>query len=412
MPRRMNVFGKEFQMPSHDDRHGPKRGLARGGLMVALCSLVVNCASLGSSGPSTADIQRADQASNGLSAQIKIVNLDEAMARRVIASGATRLLSDVLGDGLPFGAVIGKGDVLDVSIWEAPPAALFGSVQADPRAQGSNSTARATGMPEQMVGIDGQVSLPFIGRISVAGRTTSQVERDIAARLKGIAHQPQVLVRVSRNATADVTVVGDVVNSARIPLTPKGERLLDIIATAGGVKQPVGKTTIQVARRGVVAALPLEKIINDPSQNIRLEADDVVTALFQPFSFIALGASGNNAEIPFEGTGITLAQALGRVGGLRDERANPRGVFIFRLEDPAAFDPEVRPTLRTTPAGKVPVIYRVDLKNPGSFFIAQDFPIRNHDIVYVSNAPGADLQKFVSIVSSMAFSIVGIRNSL
>jgi polysaccharide export outer membrane protein len=64
----------------------------------------------------------------------------------------------------------------------------------------------------------------------------------------------------------------------------------------------------------------------------------VVTALFQPYSFTALGATGANAEIAFEATGITLAQALGRAGGLQDQRADVRGAFLFRLEDPRALD--------------------------------------------------------------------------
>jgi len=58
------------------------------------------------------------------------------------------------------------------------------------------------------------------------------------------------------------------------------------------------------------------------------------------------------------------------------------------------------------------VIYRVDLSNPATFFVAQSFPIRNRDVLYVSNAPLADLQKFVSIVSSMAFSLIAIPNAI
>jgi polysaccharide export outer membrane protein len=56
-----------------------------------------------------------------------------------------------------------------------------------------------------------------------------------------------------------------------------------------------------------------------------LHPDDVVTALYQPYSFTALGAVGRNAEIDFEGTGLTLTQALGRIGGLRDDRADIKG---------------------------------------------------------------------------------------
>ena len=87
-------------------------------------------------------------------------------------------------------------------------------------------------------------------------------------------------------------------------------------------------------------------------------------------------------------------------------------MFIFRLEDPAALDPAVAATARRTPDGRIPVIYRVDLSNPATFFVAQSFPIRNRDVLYVSNAPLADLQKFVSIVSSMAFSVIEMTNSI
>lgn len=377
-----------------------------------LMLLLTGCASLGSSGPSTQNVKAAGTDSLALARQIKIVALDDVAAQRAIAAMRAETLASTLGDGVPFGARIGKGDVLDISIWEAPPAALFGSALGDPRLTSSPSNARGSALPEQMVDTAGQITVPFVGQLLAAGKTPFQVEREIVSRLTGLAHQPQVIVRVVRNATANVTVVGDVASSTRVALTPKGERLLDIIASAGGVRQPVGKTTIRVSRGERVASLPLEQIIADPAQNIRMQSDDVVTALFQPYSFTALGAVGNNAEVPFEGTGISLAQALGRIGGLRDERADARGVFIFRLEDRTALDPAIAIGAQATPDGKIPVIYRVDLKNPASFFVAQGFPVRNHDVLYVSNAPAADLQKFVNIVSQMAFSIVGVANSL
>jgi polysaccharide export outer membrane protein len=178
------------------------------------------------------------------------------------------------------------------------------------------------------------------------------------------------------------------------------------------VKQPIGKVTIQISRGGRVAYMPLEAVIRDPAQNIRLEANDVVTALYQPFSFTALGQTGSSAEVPFESTGLTLAQALGRVGGLKDDRANVRGAFIFRLEDPAALDPTVAATARRTPDGRIPVIYRIDLSNPTTFFAAQSFPVRDKDILYVSAAPLSDFQRFFGMVSSMTFSLIGLSNAI
>lgn len=380
-------------------------------LSVLVCSTILSgCALKSGAGPSTGAVVKAD--SEALAgADIKIIDVTDEVARRVYASAQASQLSETLGDGTPVGSIVGKGDVLDIAIWEAPPAALFGSAGGASILTSSDSTARGTSLPDQMVDSDGRIVIPFIGQVQAAGRTPQQISRDIVKRLTGMAHQPQVIVRVAQNATTNVTIVGDVANSTRIPLTAKGERVLDILASAGGVKQPVGKTVIQITRGAEVASTPLETIIKDPRQNIRLQPDDVVTALFQPYSFTALGATGANAEIPFEATGITLAQALGRAGGLQDQRADVRGAFLFRLEDPRALDTAVVAGSRTTPDGKVPVIYRIDMKNPATFFAAQSFPVRNKDVIYVSNAPLADFQKFVGVVSSLVYPILAINNA-
>jgi polysaccharide export outer membrane protein len=131
----------------------------------------------------------------------------------------------------------------------------------------------------------------------------------------------------------------------------------------------------------------------------------VITALFQPLSFTALGATGKNEEIPFEAQGITLAQALGRAGGLLDNRSNPQGIFLFRLEAEGALDWPRKPAA-TTPDGLVPVVYRIDLKDPASYFVMQGFPVLNKDVLYVSNAPAAELQKFLNVVFTIAYPVI------
>jgi polysaccharide export outer membrane protein len=375
------------------------------------------CASLGGSGPSAGAVKSASKEAVS-KAQIQVVEVTDDVARRVLTAARGNLFSQTPGDAPPAGTVIGPGDVLTVSIWEAPPAVLFGSTtnfgatDASAVLASAAGTGLKTSLPEMMVDDRGQIKVPFAGVIMAAGRSPREVEREITARLAGKAHDPQVSVQISSNASANVTVVGDLATNGRVPLTPKGERLLDVLASVGGVKQPIGKVTIQISRGGRVAYMPLEAVIRDPAQNIRLEANDVVTALYQPFSFTALGQTGSSAEVPFESTGLTLAQALGRVGGLKDDRANVRGAFIFRLEDPAALDPTVAATARRTPDGRIPVIYRIDLSNPTTFFAAQSFPVRDKDILYVSAAPLSDFQRFFGMVSSMTFSLIGLSNAI
>ena len=363
---------------------------------------------LPTSGPTADAVNQAESDKLAIGGHnIRIIDIDSLVARRVLASEKRQLFSEKFTPVVATDYLVGAGDTLEVSVWEAPPASLFSASTLDPR--NGASTARLTALPEQMVNGSGQINVPFAGAMLAAGLTPSQIEASIVRRLEGKANQPQVLVRVMKNASSNVTVVGEFTNSTRMQLTSKGERLLDAVAAAGGVRQPVGKMTVQLTRGTAVQALPLSTIIQDPLQNIVLQAGDVVTALNKPLSFIALGATSKNEEIEFEAQGITLAQALARSGGLQDSRANARGVFVFRFEDSAALDGSADVQAATTPDGKIPVIYRVDLTDPATFFVAQGFPMRDKDVMYVSNAPAAELQKFLSIVGSVISPIAGAR---
>lgn len=385
---------------------------------VALLVMLSACSSLGSSGPTARAITGAkgsviDQAG------IEVIDITDTVTRRAIVASRPVLFSEALGDAPPVETVIRRGDVVDVTIFEAPPAALFGTSATfgggdinSTLQNAASGNSQRTGLPEMMVDDTGHITIPFAGSIFVAGRTPPQVARQIVSRLAGKAHAPEVIVRLVTNSSANVSVIGEVNTNGRIALTPRGERLLDVLAGAGGVKQEADKITIQITRAGRVVSLPLDGIIRDPSQNIRLQIDDVVAAIYQPYSFTSLGMTGKSAEVPFEQTGITLSQALGRVGGLKDERANARGVFIFRLENPAVLDPALALTARRTPDGRVPVIYRVDLQNPATLFVAQSFPIRNKDIIYASSAPLGDLQRFIGILSSLAFTAIGLGQAV
>lgn len=391
----------------NNKRNGAYGFNAKGIFAITFAMLLSGCSTfpawLASSGPSVAQVVEQEN----VDSPIPVVEVSDAVARRVLAAQRADSFAEVLSAKAPPGYVVGAGDVLEVSVWEAPPAALFGAAVVDPRA--GLTTTRQTTFPEQIVNTDGVINVPFAGTVPVAGKTPQQIEADLVMRLKGKANQPQVLVRVIRNATQNVTVVGEVAASTRMPLTAKGERLLDAVAAAGGVRQPVGKITVQLSRGGKVMAMPLDSVIQDPKQNVYLQPGDVVTALFQPLSFTALGATGRNEEVNFEAQGITLAQALGRMAGVRDNQADARGVFIFRFEEPGVVKAEGQP-LPQTPDGKAPVVYRVDLKDPRAFLVAQNFPMKNKDVVYVANAPAAELQKFLNILSSTVFSMRGLTD--
>jgi polysaccharide biosynthesis/export protein len=357
-------------------------------------------------GPSRREIDHAKTPANA--AAIQIVDIDEAVTQRLLAQREQRLFSETLGNKRIASRTVGPGDVLEVTIWEAAPATLFGTAPVSTGTSMVIPTAHSTTLPDQPIDDDGFIFVPFAGRIPAAGQTLTSIEGEIVSRLKGKANQPEVLVRMTRNLSSNATVVGEVNSSTRVQLVPGNERLLDALAAASGVRQPVNKMTIQVTRADNVYSLPLETIIRDPRQNVPLQPGDVVTALFQPYSFTALGATGKNDEVNFESQGITLAQALARSGGMIDARSNARGVFIFRFEPKAALAWPHDPVM-TTPDGMVPAIFRIDLSDPRSFFLIQSFPMENKDVLYVSNAPITEAQKALSVLFSVIYPILAFR---
>lgn len=368
-----------------------------GACMVAL---LTGCALNTGPGPRTGALVKAQSALT--LDPIRVIKADEQTARRLAMADKKPAFSEQFQEAATAGNTAHSGDILSVTIWEAPPAALFAGQQSMGLVP-PNAPANGVTLPDEVVNVLGNITVPYAGEIRAAGRTPPQIANAIVAQLRGKANQPQVVVRIVRNTSEVATVVGDVASSTRVPLSPQGERLLDALAAAGGVKQDVNKMTVQLTRGSRVASMPLSVLLSDPRQNVMLQPGDVVTALFRTSSFTVFGATGQNQEVNFEATGLSLAQAIGRAGGLVDNRADARGVFVFRLENPSLLPPATTSAYAApaTTSARVPVIYQIDLKDPGSFFVAQEFPIRDHDVLYVSNSGYVDVQRFLSLIGSV-----------
>jgi polysaccharide export outer membrane protein len=362
---------------------------------------------LPASGPSSKKMNEVADATTSI---IQLLEITPAVNQRLALSKMKQSFAETFTETRLNSFLVNPGDIIEVSIWEASPAMLFGVAPAA-AAFSASSGSKASTLPEQMVGAEGYINVPFAGRIKVAGKNLQKIETDIVKALEGKANYPQVIARMTRNTTSNVTVVGEVAQSMLLPITPRGERLLDAIAAAGGVRQPVNKITLQLSRGNIVKDIALEKVIQDPKQNVRLYPGDVVTAYYQPLSFTALGATGKNDEINFEAQGLTLAQAIARVGGVQDARANASGVYIFRFESKEAVGEEFRPKAANS-EGKLPIVYRLDMSEPTAFFVAQNFEMRNRDVLYVANASAVELQKFLNILISVIYPIVNVGTIL
>ena len=213
--------------------------------VIILCSLGVltGCSSLPSAGPSVDDIERQSAAAGGAGFELIAIT---PTVNSVLAKRKADSFINSFGDYSPsVDPLIGIGDTISITIWEAAAGGLFSApLLTDRFSTGSKSAT----IPDQVVGRDGSITVPYAGRIRVIGQNSHGVQHSIEHSLEGKAIQPQVLVSVVRSVSNSVTVSGEVVNGARVPLSTKGDRVLDVIAAAGGVRTPVRETFIQLTR--------------------------------------------------------------------------------------------------------------------------------------------------------------------
>ena len=267
-------------------------------------------------------------------------------------------------------------------------------------ARNAGQTGRpGTLIPDQPVGSDGTITIPYAGRIVATGRTAGELERRIEALLGPIAIEPQALVIVQRGAGSAVTVAGEAIQGARVPLSPGGMRLLDVIATAGGATTPVHETFVRLSRDGVTATVPLAALVADPDQNIFARPDDVLILSRVPQTLTVFGAAGKNALVTFETERLSVAEALAKAGGLLDQRADPSAIFVMRYEPAELTQALGQPVAAHAPAGLSPIVYRLDLADAKSYLLAKQFPVRDRDIIFVAEAKTVPVTRALQALS-------------
>ena len=374
------------------------KALAAVGVLASV--IVTGCSALPTAGPTASDVKGQEVKDN--LARFDLVSIDDNVVTTLLALPAESFHVRFKKYGRPPQPKIGIGDSIVVSIWEAAGGGLFGASPTDHVSAGSRSVT----IPEQIVARDGGISVPFADRVPAAGRLPVEVQKTIEQRLAEKAIEPQVIVTVTKSLSTSVTVAGEVVSGARVPLSLKGDRLLDLIAAAGGARAPVYETFVRLSRDGITATIPMEALVSDPAENIYAYPGDVLTLVRLPQSFTAFGATGTNMQVNFTAERMTLVEALAKAGGLQDQRSDPAGVFLFRFEPPDIVNALGRPQLQTGPDGSSPVVYQLDLSDAKSYFLAQRFAMHDKDIVYVANADFNELQKFFTLLNTLTGPII------
>ncbi|MEP9360929.1 polysaccharide biosynthesis/export family protein [Sphingomonas sp. KR3-1] len=359
-------------------------------MLLALPVLAGGCVTLPSSGPTAPEIVAISRPGARLPA--RLIELD---AEALLEANRASLPAETLAGLAAEGAIdrIGPGDVLQISIFEVG-TTLF----AAPMAAAAQPAAAGTNLPAITVAADGTIQVPYAGRIAAAGETAQSLANSIEARLVGYSQHAQVNVVVRENIANAVFVLGGVKTPGRIPLSLAREHLLDAVALAGGTVFPAQDTTVRLTRAGRSAEIGLDALLAGSPDDLLLLPGDRIELLRELRTFTVFGASDKVSEIPFDARRLSLAQAVARAGGPSDRQADPTAIFLFRW------------AAAGTPGGApVPVIYRLNMLHPESYFVSQRFAMRDGDVIYIANARSNQASKLVQIINQLFSPFYGVR---
>ncbi len=376
-------------------RKHPARSRAAGvravrlAIFAALTLGLAACSALPRSGPLAIDIDPplAEDAAQGLVAPLSadVANMTAAPA----APGFPRAFLDAPALKTDL---LGAGDIIDVTIWEGAEGGLFSG------GQGGGFT-----LPALRVDEDGSVFIPFAGSIKAAGGDAGQLRRRIRQALAPLTLSPEVSVRVAQPLSRRVTLQGAIARPGALTIERGVARLTPMLAVAGGPTLPPEQISVVVRRDGRTGVENLARIYIDPTRDIALRPYDTILLSRQIRRFSVLGATSIQAELEFPEESLNLLGALGAARGLRDFDADPRAVFVFRWEDPKLADALLPgPPPEGLPEGPGrPIVYRLNMTDPEALFVARRFQMRDGDAIFVSNAPLAEMRKFLQLFTSV-----------
>lgn len=390
-------------------------GLLKFNFIILLASVLGGCAAIPGAGPFENDIK--DDAELSITVEENALNQYQDLryalvdvTRPLLAHLNNETSADAYRWPLfeaPEDIKINVGDKLQVTIYEAFAGGLFVPKEAGVR-PGNFIT-----LPPQIVDASGKISVPYAGLIQVAGRSPAETEAEIVERLKNRALDPQVVVAFSDRGGAEISVIGQVNNAKRYALNFNGEKVLDAIARAGGLLSPGYDTYVTLQRAGMELTIPFDALVQEPEKNIYLKPNDTVYLYEQPKTYMVFGAAGNNGRHKFDRRELLLSEALGKADGLRSSQADPAEVYVFRQEPKDSLKrllPEAKAEKWERLEESVAVIYKLNLREPGGFFLAQQFTVRDGDVIYVADAVTVELQKFLAVLSPGSSSALNTRN--
>ncbi len=347
---------------------------------------VLGACTLPRPGPTKAEIMSLEGQTDG---ETHIVLVNERVTREVALPSDSGFPAKFINGGAATSDLIRAGDTLTLTVYENVDDGVL-----------SRGNSGASTLQSIQVDESGFIFIPYAGRIRAAGNTPEGLRRIITSKLGAQTPEPQVLVQRAAGDGATVSVLGDGIASQGVyPIKRSSRRLMEMLATAGGISSPSEVTRVTVLRKQSKGSIWFEDVYEHPEYDIALHAGDRVLVKRDPRFFTVLGATGTQANVPFGLRDLSALQAIAQAGGLNGTVADPTGLFVIRKQEAGIAN---RVLERTDLVHEQSIIYVIDLTKPNGIPLARDFDIRDADAIYVTEAPFVQWTKTLNAITGTA----------
>lgn len=278
---------------------------------------------------------------------------------------------------------VGVGDQLMVQVWTTPERSGVGEQAQQP-------------VSGPIVDETGKFFYPFVGDVQARGRTIREIRTELTEKLRDYLRDPQVEVSVQNYRAHQVMTLGAVASPGPTMLTNVPLHLVDLINRAGaGTQSDLSRVSLR--RRGVEYTVNLRLFLEKGAMShnpVMLPGDTVfVPELTDNHAYVFGEIS--TTKLALDNSGKSLTEILAEVGGIDRQRANARGVFVFRRTDLTSqgFD----------------VVFQFDVTQASTLLLMNEFPIMPQDIIFVTKDPITRWTDTVGRVLSPASSLLQVQ---
>lgn len=279
---------------------------------------------------------------------------------------------------------IAGGDTLNITIWDpSDNSLLVGPGQ------------RVTQLQDVKVTPGGNIFLPFVGNLSVAGLSPEDARARIEARLMDTTPSAQVQLSMVPGRANTANLVAGVSNPGAYPLPDRDFTLLALLSQGGGVRADLVNPQVRLMRGDRIYGTSVDRIYGNPALDTTLQGGDRVIVETDERYFLSLGATGTEARHIFQQDHVTALDALAEIGGVADDRANAQGILILRTYPQNA----VRADLSGPPQERV--VFTLDLTTADGLFSAGTFHIMPGDLVYGTESPVTSARTVLALLGTV-----------